>query len=422
MHRIHGLEKGELLEAIGAAQARFISRGEPAVVFNDLLAILLKVTRSEYGFIGEVFVSDERQPYLKTHAITNISWNDETRVFYEKNAPGGLEFTNLKSLFGAIITTKEPVIANNPANDPRRAGLPHGHPPLRHFLGLPFFFDGEMNGMLGVANRPGGYEREIVNDLQPLLQTCAALIEGYRNYRTRVIAEAKLNENLNKLKQKNQQLQNFAHIVSHNLRNHAGNIQMLLQLIDESDEAEKLNLLNHAKKASAALTDTVEVLSQTVKTQFENPQSTKRVSLTDLIEKTKITLAVEMAKHVNLNFQTDFTAWDSLECDPSSMESVFLNLVSNSLRYASPKRDLLISVTSHIDSDGKRTLVFGDNGQGIDLNKQGHKIFGLYKTFHGNRDARGVGLYLTRHQLEAAGASIEVDSVVNEFTRFKISF
>ncbi len=65
----------------------------------------------------------EGAPYLKTHAITNIAWNDETRKFYELNAPEGMEFHNLKTLFGAVMTTGRPVIANEPANDPRRAGL-----------------------------------------------------------------------------------------------------------------------------------------------------------------------------------------------------------------------------------------------------------------------------------------------------------
>lgn len=81
------------------------------------------MTESEYGFIGEVLYGDAKKPYLKTHAITNIAWNKETRKFYEENAPQGMEFYNLKTLFGKVMTSGKPVIANMPAKDPRSASF-----------------------------------------------------------------------------------------------------------------------------------------------------------------------------------------------------------------------------------------------------------------------------------------------------------
>jgi len=85
---------------------------------------------SEYGFIGEVKFEEPTDAnsqgtmYLQTHAITNIAWNDETRAFYEANAPTGLKFYNLDSLFGKVMTTSRPVISNSPKSDPRRCGIP----------------------------------------------------------------------------------------------------------------------------------------------------------------------------------------------------------------------------------------------------------------------------------------------------------
>jgi hypothetical protein len=90
------LKTEEILRSIQIAQSRYIRDQSLEVIFNDLLNDLLRITGSEYGFIGEALRKEDGTLYLKTRAITNISWNDETRKFYEENAPMGLEFYNLK--------------------------------------------------------------------------------------------------------------------------------------------------------------------------------------------------------------------------------------------------------------------------------------------------------------------------------------
>ncbi len=190
-----------MLEAIRKAQARFIVEAASRASFGDLLDILLSITESEYGFIGEVFHTDDGSPYLKTHSITNIAWDEETLALYEKyNADQGMEFRNLKTLFGQVLATGQAVIANDPANDPRAGGLPPGHPAMRAFMGLPFFFNGKMVGMIGVANKPSGYTPELVDWLTPFLSTCSTLIVGYRNIRDRALAEKALQEANNNLR------------------------------------------------------------------------------------------------------------------------------------------------------------------------------------------------------------------------------
>ncbi|MDH5527428.1 MAG: response regulator [Nitrospirota bacterium] len=172
-----------LLDVIGSAQTEFINRKHPQEAFDLLLTGLLDLTESEYGFIGEVLHGDDGNPYLKSRAITNIAWNEETRRFYDQEAPRGLEFFNLKTLFGAVMTSGEPVVTNDPANDPRRGGLPEGHPDLNAFLGVPIYKGAELIGMAGIANRPGGYSRAMIAGLRPYLSTCAHLISAHRTER-----------------------------------------------------------------------------------------------------------------------------------------------------------------------------------------------------------------------------------------------
>jgi signal transduction histidine kinase/ActR/RegA family two-component response regulator len=151
------------------------------VIFGDLLTSLLDLMNSEYGFIGEIHYDDEGVVFLQTHAITNIAWDAATQKFYEENAESGLKFYNLNSLFGKVITTKKTVISNDPTNDPRACGIPEGHPPLNYFLGIPFFEQGGnvMNGMVGIANKPGGYTEDDLKFIEPFTVTCSNLIQAY---------------------------------------------------------------------------------------------------------------------------------------------------------------------------------------------------------------------------------------------------
>ena len=189
----------QVLDAISHAQSRFIRDEDTKKVFNYLLESILTISESEYGFIGEILYTDENQPYLKTHAITNIAWNDETRKFYEENAPGGMEFYNLKSLFGVTIATGGLVISNNPNDDVRKGGLPEGHPDLNAYLGIPFYVGKDFVGMAGLANRDQGYDQEIVDYLQPLINTCAQLIDAHRNEQQKQSAFAKLHDSEKRL-------------------------------------------------------------------------------------------------------------------------------------------------------------------------------------------------------------------------------
>ncbi|MCH7552830.1 MAG: PAS domain S-box protein, partial [Chloroflexi bacterium] len=187
-------QNNQILSAVSAAQTEFISESNPSKAFDLLLHHLLDLTKSEYGFIGEVLLTQDGEPYLRTHAITNIAWDDETRGFYEENALTGMAFFNLNNLFGSVIRTAAPVTANDPGVDPRRGGLPEGHPGLRAFLGLPFFKGQVMNGMVGIANRPGGYDQHVIDMLQPFLATCSNLVEAHRNEQRRLKADGALKE------------------------------------------------------------------------------------------------------------------------------------------------------------------------------------------------------------------------------------
>lgn len=181
----------QLTQIIALAQSRFISLDRNNA-FDGLLADILALTDSEYGFIGEVLRTPQGDPYLKTYATTHIAWDGDTRAFYDPNAPQGMEFTKLKSLFGLAMTTEKPVITNDPYHDLHRDGQPEGCPALNSFLCLPIHHGDELVALFGIANRPDGYNQTLVDFLQPLLTNIGQLVIAVRLQEERKRYQAKL--------------------------------------------------------------------------------------------------------------------------------------------------------------------------------------------------------------------------------------
>ncbi len=180
----------QVIAAIRRAQEEYIGSRSLRAALGALLGPLLDFTSGEFGFIGEVLSDPNGRPYLQVLTLTNIAWDEVTRGHYAWHETQGLTFSNLNSLFGAVITGGDLVISNDPARDPRRGGLPPGHPPLRSFLGIPLKHGSEVVGVIGVANRPGGFEAGAVAGLEPLLTTSVSLIQADRAARRQREAEA----------------------------------------------------------------------------------------------------------------------------------------------------------------------------------------------------------------------------------------
>lgn len=190
-----------LLEAVSELQAQFITESEHRATFDNALKILLDYSGSEYGFIGEVLHDQSGNPYLKAHTFTNIAWDPQMHALFDQQAAQGLEFRNLNTLLGAVMTTGKPVIANDPLHDPRAGRLPPGHPAMHCFLGLPLFKGTRLVGMLGIANRPGGYDPQLCDELTSLSTTCVCLIESWRSCEARRRAELALQQSDERLRQ-----------------------------------------------------------------------------------------------------------------------------------------------------------------------------------------------------------------------------
>ena len=166
-----------LTNCISRVQAAFIAEQKDSHLMAASLDDLLAISESDFGFIGEVWQCPvSNQPVLRFLALSNIAWSEPTRLLYEKQLAQQLEFRNLDTLFGHSLRTGEIVISNDPASHPASRGLPHGHPPLKSYMGVPIYYQHELVAMVAVANKKTDYTQADIDFLLPLLNTIGQLI------------------------------------------------------------------------------------------------------------------------------------------------------------------------------------------------------------------------------------------------------
>ncbi len=233
--------------------------------------------------------------------------------------------------------------------------------------------------------------------------------------------EKELYNILSLVKSQNIKLKNYSHIVNHNIRSHAGNIQRLLELaLDTSEEEEKEELFSFTKTAAKNLLDTIANLSKMANVNEDISAQLEQISLLELVKKA-IENVYGLASNAEVEIRTDISENLFIKAVPAFADSIVLNLLTNAIKYHSSERNPFVELTIEDEKDFV-VLIVKDNGLGIDLAKHGDKLFGMYQTFHQHKDARGIGLFLTKTQVESMGGMIEVESEVNVGTTFKVFF
>lgn len=233
-------------------------------------------------------------------------------------------------------------------------------------------------------------------------------------------AENEIKALLKITEEQNNRLKNFAHIVSHNLRSHSSGICGLLDLIElESAQFYNNEYFTLLKHGSENLQQTIDDLTEIVKANLHN-EALQEINVYSVITKNINSLASQIS-FAGIEIINEVYADVKVKGIPAYIDSIVLNMISNAIKYKHESRKSYLKIYSE-EETSNIVLYFEDNGIGIDLNKFGSKIFGIYKTFHNHPDSRGVGLFITKNQVESIGGQITVNSEVNKGTTFKISF
>lgn len=228
-----------------------------------------------------------------------------------------------------------------------------------------------------------------------------------------------LSESLELVNDQNKRLLNFSYIVSHNLRSHSSNLQSILGFLEISnDDNERKEMISYLKDVTKSLNDTLYNLNEVVSIQSNTEIKKESLSLLEYVEAAVTNLNPDIQStqaKIDINIPNDL----KVNFNKGYLESVLQNIIHNAIKYRHPDRQPEISITTTI-KENTAVLSISDNGLGIDLEKNKHKIFGMYKTFYSNKNALGLGLFMTKNQVEAMGGNISVESELNKGTTFNI--
>lgn len=154
-----------------------LSSDDDRLFFKELLDRVLMLADAEFGFVGVVLYDDEGKPFLRTRWISDIAWNEASRAAF---SPQGMEFSNLDTLFGYTLRTGEHLLTNAPDQHVEAGGFPPGHPPVTSYLGVPLKSGGELVGMVGLGNRPGGFSLQHLRNWQVFFDISAEIVRHSR--------------------------------------------------------------------------------------------------------------------------------------------------------------------------------------------------------------------------------------------------
>lgn len=244
-------------------------------------------------------------------------------------------------------------------------------------------------------------------------------ISQIQDINDKVIAEQAQEVLMKIIKERSDRLQSFSNIVSHNLKSHMNNLKALLTFVeDDIVNFKSYQNVQMLYEAFDNLGKTVGHLTDIANKQEYDKTELKALKLNEFA-KSAIHNISALAKNNECIIENNIDDSLSVLGIEAYIDSIFLNFLTNSIKYRSNKRICKISIDTEVKNEFV-LITITDNGLGIDLDKHGEKLFSLYQTFHENKDSKGLGLFITKNQIESLGGHVTVNSVVNQGTTFTV--
>lgn len=246
------------------------------------------------------------------------------------------------------------------------------------------------------------------------------LIRTWRLKKQKEKLEKMVNEKTYTLTAQNQNIEQFSFSLSHDLKNPINNIKGLVEIMDDADEASRPEIKKMLLDSAKLLEEKIKATLETIKQMQANKKNVELLYFKDILDEVKSSLLI-MISESKVKFNINFNK-KSIHYNHSILESIFYNMISNSIKYGSDKRQKNISITTE-KVDDKIVLIFEDNGIGFDTVKDMDKVFSIFERVHeqGEATGSGIGLYMIKQMIELNGGNIEVESKLDQGTKFIIT-
>ena len=242
------------------------------------------------------------------------------------------------------------------------------------------------------------------------------MIGSIQDITDRKESELNLRKYADELLISNKGLEQFSYIISHNLRAPVANILGLAQILDHSDPEMHDILVNDLVTNANRLDEVIRDLNSILKAKSVLSELREKVSLKALLGAIQQSVQ-NVIEQESLSIDLSGIQVDEFYSLKSYMHSIFMNLVTNTIKYRRTDIVSRVEVTSR-EETGKLIITYKDNGRGIDMTKNGVNVFGLYKRFHPDIEGKGMGLYLVKTQTEILGGKVSVESEVDRGVKF----
>lgn len=234
--------------------------------------------------------------------------------------------------------------------------------------------------------------------------------------------ELKRNQHLANLTQVHQDLKQFSYTTSHDLRSPVNNLLAIINLLDEFNVTDE-NIQNYLSFLKSSAQNLNDILNNSVDVMISRDKLNVKIEKLDLQENLDHVLHSIQSHLQNSNalIEVDFHEQKSINFNKAYLESIFLNLITNSIKYSQPELNPVIHIKSRKTDHGSQ-IIYTDNGMGFDMEKVKGKVFGLHQKFHNHTDSKGIGLYLIHNHINSLGGSISLESKVNQGSTFTLYF
>ncbi|MGP9566880.1 GAF domain-containing protein [Halomonas sp. AOP5-B2-8] len=382
-------------------------------LWTFLMEALRELTDSDYALIGEVMPTDTTNA-LKIHAMTDLSWSEESKHLMEKLRSGDMTLTNPNSLLGRVFASGEVIMTNDVYRHTKRGGFPAGHPRINNYLGVPIVSGDQLIGMFAIANSKQPLNQALLDWLQPFTDTCALLINLYRQMAEREQVTSDLASARDLAEKANQAKSEFLSSMSHELRTPLNAIIGFSQLLGKarrdplSDKQQRQ--VGQIEKSGQHLLSLINEVLDLARIEAGHVQfSIEPILMQNVLDDVCSTLEATIeAAGITLTSMPFSEPW-YVAADYTRTKQVLLNLLSNAIKYNHQHGTIRIAAEP-LDDELRISII--DSGTGIAIERQ-HELFEPFNRLdaeHGSIEGTGIGLAITRELVERMQGRIGMTS------------